>query len=227
VSANLSQRQLRPQLIDDVQTVIRNHNFDPARLVLEITESAVPDPVVRPIITALQALGAKLALDDFGAGYSSLGSVHRFPLDVVRLDRSLSAALGDERSADVTKAAVELGHALGHAVIAEGIETHTQLETLKAFGCPIGQDSSSASRWHRSKPSGCSRPRRSAHNPTRRWRFGETHGESIVSSRASCSSSETTWRPFIAPVARARRLTHGASVQANTCFTAVASVVIA
>jgi EAL domain-containing protein (putative c-di-GMP-specific phosphodiesterase class I) len=81
----------------------------------------------------------QLALDDFGAGYSSLGSLQRFPLDLLKLDRALISSLSDSTGAAIVRAAIELGKALGVNVIAEGIETRAQLDTLRELGCPLGQ----------------------------------------------------------------------------------------
>lgn len=139
VSANVSPLQISAALIDEVRSLVAEHAVDPARLILEITESAVLDPSVKPIVTALRALGVQLALDDFGAGYSSLGSLYRFPLDVVKLDGTLTGSLTDDRAVAIVRAAIELGEALGAVVVAEGIETATQLATLRELGCPLGQ----------------------------------------------------------------------------------------
>ena len=139
ISANVSAVQLRPQLVEEVQQLLSRHRIAPERLVLEITESLVPDPHTKPIITSLRKLGVQLALDDFGTGYSSLGSLQRFPLDVLKLDRTLIASLDETGGAAVVRAAVQLGQALHVAVIAEGIEGPQQLHTLRELGCPTGQ----------------------------------------------------------------------------------------
>ena len=139
VSANVSPVQVRPQLVDEVQELLTRHRIAPERLVLEITESLVLDPHTKPIVASLRELGVQLALDDFGTGYSSLGSLQRFPLDVLKLDRTLIASLGETGGAAVVRAAIELGQALHVAVIAEGIEGHLQLRTLRDLGCTTGQ----------------------------------------------------------------------------------------
>jgi EAL domain-containing protein (putative c-di-GMP-specific phosphodiesterase class I) len=107
--------------------------------VLEITESLVLDPSIKPVVASLRALGVQLALDDFGTGYPPLGSLQRFPLDLIKLDRTLIDTLADDRGVAVVRAALELGQALGVQVIAEGIEHQTQLDTLRELGCPLGQ----------------------------------------------------------------------------------------
>ncbi|MGO9901989.1 MAG: EAL domain-containing protein [Solirubrobacteraceae bacterium] len=139
VSANLSARQIHPQLVTEVEQLLAEHAITPARLVLEITESLVLDPSIKPVIASLRALGVQLALDDFGTGYSSLGSLQRFPLDLLKLDRTLIDTLTDERGLAVVRAAIELGQALGVQVIAEGIKDRAQLNTLRELGCPLGQ----------------------------------------------------------------------------------------
>ena len=139
VSANVSALQIGLELVADVEALLVDHRLAPSRLVLEITESLVLDPRVRPVVAGLRALGVQLALDDFGTGYSSLGSIQRFPLDLVKLDRALVSSLPGGRSVAVVRAAVELGHALGVAVIAEGIEDRVQLESLRELGCRLGQ----------------------------------------------------------------------------------------
>jgi diguanylate cyclase (GGDEF)-like protein/PAS domain S-box-containing protein len=139
VAANLSALQITPELVIEVERVLIQHLVAPSRLMLEITESLVLDPAVKPIVTNLRALGVQLALDDFGTGYSSLGSLQRFPLDVLKLDRTLTDSLTERSGVAVARAAVELGRALGVDVIAEGIETKTQLAILRELRCPLGQ----------------------------------------------------------------------------------------
>jgi diguanylate cyclase (GGDEF)-like protein/PAS domain S-box-containing protein len=139
VAANLSALQITPELTLEVQRQLAQHRVAPDRLVLEITESLVLDPSTKPIVTSLRALGIKLALDDFGTGYSSLGSLQRFPLDLLKLDRTLISSLDEPKGVAVIRAAIELGNALGVDVIAEGIETPTQLATLRNLKCPLGQ----------------------------------------------------------------------------------------
>ena len=139
LAANLSPRQIRPELVVEVEQLLTEYRIAPRRLVLEITESLVLDPLTKPVIGKLRDLGVQLALDDFGTGYSSLGSLQRFPLDVVKLDRALIWSLDEVSGVAVVRAAVELGQALGMHVIAEGIETVDQLATLRELGCQLGQ----------------------------------------------------------------------------------------
>ena len=139
LAANLSPRQIRPELVVEVERLLSEYRVAPERLVLEITESLVLDPLTKPVIGKLRELGVKLALDDFGTGYSSLGSLQRFPLDVVKLDRALTWSLDEGSGVAIVRAALELGRALGMHVVAEGIETEDQLATLRDLGCQLGQ----------------------------------------------------------------------------------------
>ena len=139
VAANLSALQITPELVPEVQRQLAQHHVAPDRLVLEITESLVLDPATEPVVTGLRALGIRLALDDFGTGYSSLGTLQRFPLDLLKLDRTLINSLSQPKGVAVVRAAVELGNALAVDVIAEGIETQTQLAALRDLKCPLGQ----------------------------------------------------------------------------------------
>jgi len=139
VSANISAVQIRPELVAEVEQQLARHGVALVCLVLEITESLVLNPSIKPVIASLRGLGVQLALDDFGTGYSSLGSLQRFPLDLVKLDRTLIESIAEGRGIAVVRAAVELGQALGVHVIAEGIEGQAQLDTLRDLGCPMGQ----------------------------------------------------------------------------------------
>ena len=139
VSANLSALQIKPCLVGEVQRLLCKHSVAAGRLVLEITERLVLEPSVKPVVSQLRALGVPLALDDFGSGYSSLGSLQGFPLDILKLDRTLIDSLAEANGAAVVQAAVDLGLALGVDVVAEGIETEQQLATLRRVRCPHGQ----------------------------------------------------------------------------------------
>jgi predicted signal transduction protein with EAL and GGDEF domain len=147
LSVNLSARQLHdPALRDDVAAAMADHHVHPSRLVLELTESAMmQDPdgaLVR--FRELKAMGLRLALDDFGTGYSSLGHLRRFPVDVLKIDRSFvrelapGAAFGGGDAA-LVRAIVRMSDALGLRTVAEGIEHAAQADTLRALGCGFGQ----------------------------------------------------------------------------------------
>ncbi len=139
VSANVSAAQVGSELVDQVAELLQAHAITPHRLVLEITESLVLEPQARPMLDRLRQLGVRVALDDFGTGYSSLGSLHRFPIDFLKLDKALVTSVIDTNGTAIVRAAIELGHALGLQVIGEGIETEQELDALKRLGCPLGQ----------------------------------------------------------------------------------------
>jgi diguanylate cyclase (GGDEF)-like protein/PAS domain S-box-containing protein len=154
LSVNLSARQLGvPELIDTVRDVLGETGLDPSRLCLEITESVLMDEVGSSIeaLLDLKALGVRLAIDDFGTGYSSLSYLRRFPVDVVKLDRSFVAGLGvDPAATAIVAAVVNLAHALGIVVVAEGVETEAQLVALRALRC----DRAQGYYWNRPLPAG-------------------------------------------------------------------------
>jgi diguanylate cyclase (GGDEF)-like protein/PAS domain S-box-containing protein len=142
-SVNLSVRHLQqPDLVATVLEALESHDVAAVRLVLEITESAVMENGSGTVETlaALRALGVRLALDDFGTGYSSLAHLHRFPLDILKIDRSFTAALGDDhQGASIAGAIVSLAQALDLATVAEGIEDTAQQRRLERLGCTYGQ----------------------------------------------------------------------------------------
>jgi diguanylate cyclase (GGDEF)-like protein/PAS domain S-box-containing protein len=142
-SVNLSVRHLQqPDLVATVRAALEEHGVPAERLVLEITESAVMENGSGTIETleALKAMGLRLALDDFGTGYSSLAHLHRFPLDILKIDRSFTAALGaDHQGASIAGAIVSLAQALGLVTVAEGIEDAAQQRQLERLGCTYGQ----------------------------------------------------------------------------------------
>jgi diguanylate cyclase (GGDEF)-like protein/PAS domain S-box-containing protein len=143
ISVNVSARQLtNGDLVDVVADALTSSGIDPGRLCLEITESVLMEDVSSSIeaLRALKSLGIRLAVDDFGTGYSSLSYLRRFPIDIVKIDRSFVADLSVDAAADAVVAAiVNLSHALGLTVVAEGVETHEQLVALRALRCDLAQ----------------------------------------------------------------------------------------
>ncbi len=143
MAVNLSARQLtEPSLVATLQRSLDSTGLDPARLCLEITESVLMTDVERSIevLLGLKALGVCIAVDDFGTGYSSLSYLRRFPVDVVKVDRSFVAGVGRNAADDaIIAAVVNLSHALGLRVIAEGVETPEQLIAVRALGCDHAQ----------------------------------------------------------------------------------------
>ncbi len=143
VSVNVSPRQLRdPRIVDDVAEVLAATSPPPECLTLEITESAMMrDAEVALVhLTALRDLGVRLAVDDFGTGYSSLSYLQRFPIDILKIDRSFVKSMdqGPEDSA-LARAIVRLAQTLRLVAVAEGVETTAQADLLLQLGCPLAQ----------------------------------------------------------------------------------------
>jgi diguanylate cyclase (GGDEF)-like protein len=139
VSVNLSPVQVRDRgFIDLVSLVLKETGFEPARLVLEMTETVLienPDETAARL-QELRALGVRLALDDFGSGYSSLSYLQKLPFDKLKVDRSFVTALDQSANGGVIiQAIVTLGRALGMAVVIEGVETEEQRVLLRLAGC--------------------------------------------------------------------------------------------
>ena len=143
MSVNISPRQLmEPGIVDDVGQMLRKHSLAHGTLALEITESALAEDAATAmrVIKQLKLLPVQLLLDDFGAGYSSLGHLHRFPVDTVKIDRSFLAKDPlDPGGSNVLAAVVSLAQNLGKGVIVEGIETAEQCERLRKLHCPHAQ----------------------------------------------------------------------------------------
>jgi EAL domain-containing protein (putative c-di-GMP-specific phosphodiesterase class I) len=143
VAVNLSGRQLgHPRLVDDVADVLEATAVDPALVELEITESVLMDDVdmSEDTLSRLKTLGVKLVVDDFGTGYSSLSYLRRFPVDVLKVDRSFVDGLGsDSGDSAIVNAVVTLAHALGLRAVAEGVESEGQLGELRRLGCDTAQ----------------------------------------------------------------------------------------
>lgn len=144
VSVNLSAKHLaRHGLIEEVTAALKEASLEPFQLQLEITESAtIEDDSAAEVMNDLKALGVRLAVDDFGTGYSSISYLMRFPMDTVKIDRSIVAELGtasESRSEATVSAVIALAHSLGETVVAEGIEYESQREILRKPGCELGQ----------------------------------------------------------------------------------------
>jgi diguanylate cyclase (GGDEF)-like protein/PAS domain S-box-containing protein len=147
VAVNLSARQIdHPDIVATVERALADSGVDPGLLILEITESALMDDArsALQVLRALKDLGVALAIDDFGTGYSSLAYLQRFPLDLLKIDKTFVAGLGAGRRAgaggsEIVGAVVELAHALGLRVVAEGVESERQLAELRRLGCDFAQ----------------------------------------------------------------------------------------
>jgi diguanylate cyclase (GGDEF)-like protein/PAS domain S-box-containing protein len=139
MSVNLSVRQLQSEtLIGDVQNALSASGLPAASLVLEITESLMltDTDFAMQQLHELKSLGIRLAMDDFGTGYSSLSYLSRFPVDILKMDRSFVGSADNEA---LTSAIIALGTSLSLEVVAEGIELPEQASSLEELGCELGQ----------------------------------------------------------------------------------------
>lgn len=142
VSVNVSCRQfLDPNLVSDIQRILKETGLDPSSLHVEVTESVFIHDTNAAVnmLEKLKSMGLGLKMDDFGTGYSSLSSLSRMPFDSVKIDKSFVANLGSEGAAEIIKTVIDLAGTLGMTVIAEGVETRSQLEELRSLGCDYAQ----------------------------------------------------------------------------------------
>lgn len=143
VSVNISDREFwHAGLVEHVLACLRRYRLDATCLTLEVTEGVImrrPE-LAHHLMDQMHAAGLRLHIDDFGAGHSSLQTVHRYPVDALKIDRSfVSEILEGTQSRELVKAIIAMGSALGLEVIAEGIETVGQLAALREVGCASGQ----------------------------------------------------------------------------------------
>jgi EAL domain-containing protein (putative c-di-GMP-specific phosphodiesterase class I) len=143
VAVNLSARQFRQKkLVEVVQRTLAKTGLDPSMLELEITEGTAmhnADSTIR-VLNDLKDLGVKLSIDDFGTGYSSLSYLKRFPLDVLKIDRSFVKDVHmHPDSQAIAKAILAMAGSLNLSVIAEGVETRQELDFLRGSGCDVIQ----------------------------------------------------------------------------------------
>ena len=174
MSVNVSGRQLRSaELVGDVEQALLASGLQPGRLILEITETATAgtgEAQTRETIAILQdlkAMGVQIALDDFGTGFSPLIHLRRFPVDVLKIDRSFVAGITTSPQDEaIVRSMIDLAHALGVRVVAEGVEQLDQLAALTALGCDMAQ----GYLWMRPSPlpelvgAGAPAPRRASHD---------------------------------------------------------------
>jgi EAL domain-containing protein (putative c-di-GMP-specific phosphodiesterase class I) len=139
IAVNLSARQFTDKgLLKEVRSILADSGLSPSLLELEITESMVMRdlPKALEILTALKRLGVWLAIDDFGTGYSSLSSVKRFPIDVIKVDRSFIRDIPeDSDDKALTEAIIRMAKSLSLTVVAEGVETKEQVAFLQRHAC--------------------------------------------------------------------------------------------
>jgi diguanylate cyclase (GGDEF)-like protein/PAS domain S-box-containing protein len=142
MSVNVSPRQLQaPHFPEEVIDALRRHHLAASTLTLEITESVLLHDVdtVMSRLVELHAAGLTLALDDFGTGYSSLSYLHRFPISVIKIDRSFVQRIEDDDGLTILDAIVALARSLNLELVAEGIEEESQARQLHLLGCGYGQ----------------------------------------------------------------------------------------
>jgi diguanylate cyclase (GGDEF)-like protein/PAS domain S-box-containing protein len=143
VSVNLSSKQFSQlDLIEQITRALRDTGLDPAGLRLEITESVVMENIesATDMLRQLRDLGVEASIDDFGTGYSSLSYLHRFPITVLKIDRSFVSGMSNQsENAEIIRSIVMLARNLGMAVVAEGVETVEQIAQLRELGCKHAQ----------------------------------------------------------------------------------------
>jgi diguanylate cyclase (GGDEF)-like protein/PAS domain S-box-containing protein len=143
MSVNLSARQLsRPDLAETVERVLGETGLEGSCLTLDVTETVYVKALAGNTATLdrLRGLGARISIDDFGIGYSSLAYLKRLPADAIKIDKSFVRGLGEDvEDTAIVRMIVELAHTLGMEVIAEGVETEEQVELLREMGCDFAQ----------------------------------------------------------------------------------------
>ncbi|HXG65622.1 MAG TPA: EAL domain-containing protein, partial [Blastocatellia bacterium] len=143
ISVNLSGKQFgHTNLVEQIMKCLEVNGLDPHALKLEITESVVMESIeyATAVLEQLRGFGIGVSIDDFGTGYSSLNYLHRLPIDTLKIDRSFVSHLGkNKENKEIVRTIIMLAHNLGMRVIAEGVETETQLERLRELKCHNGQ----------------------------------------------------------------------------------------
>ena len=143
ISVNLAARQVADRkLAMTVANIIEHTGIAPEAIVLELTENTLMQDTASTIdaLQALRSQGVRLSIDDFGTGYSSLSYLKRFPVEALKIDRTFIDGLGREtEDTSIVEAIIRLAHALDLSAVVEGLETPTQLETLRTLGCDFAQ----------------------------------------------------------------------------------------
>ena len=143
ISVNLSSKQFtQPELVAGIARILEDTGLDPSALKLEITEGVLMNnpETAAAMLRELREMGIRLSIDDFGTGYSSLSYLHRFPLDTLKIDQSFVNRMGENgENTEIVNTIVSLARNLGMEVIAEGIETATQMRQLHDLQCEYGQ----------------------------------------------------------------------------------------
>lgn len=143
VSVNVSVAfLLSSDFLRTVKKTLAETGFPAQNLVVEVTENLFISSieVAKEVLTALKSFGVKIALDDFGTGFASLSYLHRLPIDVLKIDKAFIDTLNDEGETDeFIRAIISMGHLLGCKIIAEGVETQSQMDKLKDYKCDVLQ----------------------------------------------------------------------------------------
>ena len=143
MALNVSSRQLqRSGFAEDVDAIVAAAGITPSSLVLKITEHVLvrDSESIQSTFLRLRSSGIPIAIDDFGTGYSSFSYLQRFPVDILKLDRSfVIKAVGDQHGTALLRALVDAGTALGASIVAEGVETKAQLDLVRSLGCDLAQ----------------------------------------------------------------------------------------
>ena len=143
MSVNLSGKQFsQPNLIETIAGILQETGLPASFLKLEITETVIMEnsDSAAEMLNELKALGSQLAIDDFGTGYSSFSHLHRFPIDTLKIDRAFVSRMDTSReSSEIVRTILSLAHNLKMSVVAEGVETSSQIKQLRNLGCEYGQ----------------------------------------------------------------------------------------
>ncbi len=145
ININISSKQLsQPSLPENLLDLIKHHQIDPAQVKLEVTESILMEsgPQSIEILNQLKGIGVQLAIDDFGTGYSSLSYLHKFPIDMLKIDRSFISEIDKAKQntcLNITNSIINLAHSLGVKVVAEGVERIYHLAWLQQQHCDYAQ----------------------------------------------------------------------------------------
>ena len=138
VAVNISGRHLRGDVLRaDVTAALERSGVAPERLLVEVTETVLLSDLDQAAaqLSRLRALGVRVAVDDFGTGYTSISQLQRLPVDAIKIDRSFVAAMGADRGRSLVRMMIDVADVLGLNVVAEGVETPEELEQLRAMGC--------------------------------------------------------------------------------------------
>ncbi|MFC3608242.1 putative bifunctional diguanylate cyclase/phosphodiesterase [Stutzerimonas tarimensis] len=137
VAVNVSIRQLQPELVDHVRASLTRHGIEPDSLTLELTESIMHQVNgATATVNALKAMGVRIAVDDFGTGYATLGSLRSFVPDIVKVDKSfLEGMMTDAADLAIVRSVIDMAHALNMTVVAEGVECEEQKAMLEQLNC--------------------------------------------------------------------------------------------